>query len=524
MRDFEKHRMKGMYPAKTKLYLEKRGEKRRIAEDIKRGISAYKRSNVQEQGDQEAIVQAADDNPNDIQGEDEMFQFGEYHWHEKSDIQEDQCHEESDFGGDNSSPKSDCSSEKSDFGEEYWSETSEETHADNIEDDSALKTGSLYRTILQEHGIDKVCYQYGEALTDDEYDVWHDAVDLVEDLDKADEALNEATSDFIYDGSPITTKLFAQMFIEFGIKNFKSAKANVELMLLLNYLFPKDKGFNLPIRLSRKSNYKSTVSDNSNADLGVLQYDTCENRCMVYAFDHLNSTCCQSCKKERKSTRINKYTVSYRPLTVIFYRLLSTSGFLHAINYCTHGHSSRNHIRDVQEGENFKKHWKDMDSNYDRILERDNTLVKVNLLLSEFHDGIQVTSSKYIKFAPLIISILNLPPTYRSNVGVGSFLSFINLDKGKSSNIEKFLFQCLVDELKRFYKGVIMCVKGVNYFVQARLIMHVGDTKELEHLLKMNPCANSFDGCCFCDFCTGLTYSIFYNYIKKYLKIYIFLL
>jgi hypothetical protein len=66
MRDLEKHRMKGMYPAKTKLYLEKRGEKRRIAEDIKRGIAGYKRINVQEQGDQKVIVQAANDNPNEI--------------------------------------------------------------------------------------------------------------------------------------------------------------------------------------------------------------------------------------------------------------------------------------------------------------------------------------------------------------------------------------------------------------------------------------------------------------------------
>jgi hypothetical protein len=122
MRDFEKHRMKLMYPFKNKLHLKKIGEKRRITEDIKRGISAYKRSNVQEQGDQEAIVQATDDNPNDVRGEDKMFEFwhGKDHWHEKSYILEDLCHE------------------KSDFGEEYWSESSEDEHANNIEDDSTL--------------------------------------------------------------------------------------------------------------------------------------------------------------------------------------------------------------------------------------------------------------------------------------------------------------------------------------------------------------------------------------------------
>jgi hypothetical protein len=65
-------------------------EKRRIPEDIKRGIAANKRSNLQEQGDQEAIVQAKDVNPNDVRSGDEMFEFGEDHWHEKSEIQEGQ--------------------------------------------------------------------------------------------------------------------------------------------------------------------------------------------------------------------------------------------------------------------------------------------------------------------------------------------------------------------------------------------------------------------------------------------------
>jgi hypothetical protein len=51
--------MKLMYPAKNKLHLEKRGKKRRTAEGIKRGIFNYKKSDVQEHGDQEAIVQAS---------------------------------------------------------------------------------------------------------------------------------------------------------------------------------------------------------------------------------------------------------------------------------------------------------------------------------------------------------------------------------------------------------------------------------------------------------------------------------
>jgi hypothetical protein len=68
------------------------------------------------------------------------------------------------FAKEYSSPKSDSTSEKSDFEEYCFSETCEEIHTDDIGDDSTLNTGCLYRTILQEQGIDKVRYQYGENI------------------------------------------------------------------------------------------------------------------------------------------------------------------------------------------------------------------------------------------------------------------------------------------------------------------------------------------------------------------------
>jgi hypothetical protein len=75
-----------MYPAKTKNYLEKREEKRMIAENIKKGASAYKISNVQAHRDQKAIIRATDYNPNDVQGANEIL---EGRRHEKSDIEKD---------------------------------------------------------------------------------------------------------------------------------------------------------------------------------------------------------------------------------------------------------------------------------------------------------------------------------------------------------------------------------------------------------------------------------------------------
>jgi hypothetical protein len=130
-------------------------------------------------------------NSNDFQCEVEVLECRGDCYHEKSDFEEKQCYENSDFGDKCSSLNSDCWSEKYVFGEDFFSESSEEIHADSIEDDSTLNTGSLYRIILQEQGIDKVRYQYGEILTNDKYDVWNDAVDLVEDSDKTKKALKK---------------------------------------------------------------------------------------------------------------------------------------------------------------------------------------------------------------------------------------------------------------------------------------------------------------------------------------------
>jgi hypothetical protein len=97
-----------------------------------------------------------------------------------------------------------------------------------------------------------------------------------------------------------------------------------------------------------------------------------------------------------------------------------------------------------------------------------------------------------------MLSILNLPPPYRIKLGVGMFL--LTVFNGNYGSIaEEFLLEkCLTDELDKLYAGILITLEGKNYFLQARLIMHVWDTKAVEKQLKCK-CTGSYPGCMFCS-------------------------
>jgi hypothetical protein len=68
-----------------------------------------------------------------------------------------------------------------------------------------------------------------------------------------------------------------------------------------------------------------------------------------------------------------------------------------------------------------------------------------------------------------------------------------------NSNAEEFLFSnCLVGELIKLNEGFIVTIKKQKYFLQARLIQHLWDTKAAEKILKCQ-CSNSYVGCIFCS-------------------------
>ena len=91
-------------------------------------------------------------------------------------------------------------------------------------------------------------------------------------------------------------------------------------------------------------------------------------------------------------------------------------------------------------------------------------------------------------FAPYLIDVLNLPPTYRGKLGLGMFLISLITCKA-NSGAEKFILEhCLLQELKRFEDGQVLDINNQRYFVQARLKLTILDTAGLKGFLHLaNP-------------------------------------
>jgi hypothetical protein len=129
----------------------------------------------------------------------------------------------------------------------------------------------------------------------------------------------------------------------------------------------------------------------------------------------------------------------------------------------------------------------------------------VNLLISEFYDGIQLFKTRIQNFWPLMITILNLPQSIRNKCGVGTFI--ISLFAGKlNTPAERFLLEeCFAEELKVLYDGLEIKLYDKTYFVQLRLKSTILDTKGFEETLHVKG-TGSYDGCFLCNTGKGCNY------------------
>lgn len=112
----------------------------------------------------------------------------------------------------------------------------------------------------------------------------------------------------------------------------------------------------------------------------------------------------------------------------------------------------------------------------------------------------KVSNKEHKNFSPLQLTILNLPPTYRTLVSVGMFpLTVFTQHSGSAA--EKFLLvKLLLGELEYLANGVTMVSNNKTYFVQVRLISTTMDT----------PALTSFFGLCahtkaeWCPLCVAI--------------------
>jgi hypothetical protein len=361
-------------------------------------------------------------------------------------------------------------------------------------------------------------YNWSEVVPN--YDIWEDIKLL------SAEARRLIPSENVYDGCPYTVDQFSEDLLLFLHQNVTNATGERDLMTLLNKYFPKQSGYNLPLRINRKGFVESNLNRYKQFSNESLSYDICKSAgCSVYAGDHYNLTSCRVCETPRYNNcthpsckslepfdeslcshrdnsqyRTSLKYMTYRPLYMIFSHLLSTPGFLPALRYSSEGYKD-GLMRDLTDSPVCKKHLQEMHNKY--LASGKNNCEEVNILLSKFYDGAQIYRWKKSDFYPCVIGILNLPPSYRGKLGVGLFLSTL-FTSHKDSTAENFIFKsCLVEELKKFCDGIEICVAGKTYFVQARLILHICDTIELQSILRCMG-ANSCTGCPLCNIGKGL--------------------
>jgi hypothetical protein len=96
-----------------------------------------------------------------------------------------------------------------------------------------------------------------------------------------------------------------------------------------------------------------------------------------------------------------------------------------------------------------------------------------------------------------------MPPRLRGKVGLSYFLAA--LYTGKHTAAKRIMFNDLVcEEFRQFYLGIAHEVNGKKYYIQARLVMHILDTKAAEPVMGYQSQANFNFGCSNCGGVTGI--------------------
>lgn len=201
--------------------------------------------------------------------------------------------------------------------------------------------------------------------------------------------------------------------------------------------------------------------------------------------------------------------VWYRPIFSLICSLLQYPNFIAAVSY-KHINAHGKRYGDIMDGEVAQQSLKEMNKIFADICSEDElngidtrNYKPMNLLISMFYDGCQVLKSRYTNFSPLLIVILNLPPSYRTQLGIGQFVLSVVTAPSKS-NAEDFIFkQCLVRELLDLHEGKKLRIGRTIYIIQVRCIIKILDTKAIEKDFDVQA-ARSFAGCPFCTFGRGM--------------------
>jgi hypothetical protein len=180
----------------------------------------------------------------------------------------------------------------------------------------------------------------------------------------------------------------------------------------------------------------------------LLKFDICPTGgCEVFYGNSADTNCCRKCDGKRFKACTNKNCIRnkienscnhtqrpvmkqlyYKPFIGYLSKLLANDIFISLISFKFIKNSSFDKV-DIMEGESAKRNMAEMIEKYNNESTKKNwkegDVKPINILCSMFFDGVQVYKSKVTPFWPLFITILNLPPSFRSTPHAGIFLSSI---------------------------------------------------------------------------------------------------
>jgi hypothetical protein len=225
-----------------------------------------------------------------------------------------------------------------------------------------------------------------------------------------------------------------------GLGASKEAKDSIVKLLFKNF-----KEVELPLVQNRNKNFSQNLDAYAGKDLRHLSFHCCKSGCAVYEGVDKDCQSCGECGEARyhpctkepcasKTTRtacnhkgrIAVQNIYYRPILPLIALLLKTKGFLLALNYVYSQPNPSILYGDLSLSINIQNHLRVMKIRYEERLNElqeqgqevnNENYVFVPILFSKSYDGVQVYSSKQSNFHPLLLSIINLPPSYRNKSG-----------------------------------------------------------------------------------------------------------
>lgn len=139
-------------------------------------------------------------------------------------------------------------------------------------------------------------------------------------------------------------------------------------------------------------------------------------------------------------------------------------------------------------------------------------LIECSLVASLFYDGDKLYDRSNDSLWPMMMSVLNCDPSFRTRLGLGMFMiAMHNIAVGSEAE-QSMIDDLLTQELKQLENGILLEFKTKNgdnhaVFLQARVVYFHLDTRAFEKVYHVSS-AGSLNGCSTCGTCNGLSRTI----------------